>query len=95
MEKTQTMKMHLREKDVMGTNDDERYGVLMTPHLHVLTHIVVPSSYRRRATQSKVQGRKGGKEGRKEGGTYVRCSCRRNVASVVLREWRKGKGGGR
>ena len=67
MEKTQTMKMHLREKDVMGTNDDERYGVLMTPHLHV----VVSSSYRRRATQSKVQGRKGGKEGRKEGGRYL------------------------
>ena len=67
MEKTQTMKMHLREKDVVGTNHDERYGVLMTPHLHV----VVSSSYRRRATQSKVQGRKGGKEGRKEGGRYL------------------------
>jgi hypothetical protein len=31
MEKTQTMKMHLREKGVVGTNDDERYGVFVAP----------------------------------------------------------------
>ena len=69
MEKTQTMKMHLREKDVMGTNDDERYGVLMTPHLHVLTHIVVSSSYRCRTVVAPRKARfKEGGEGRREGG---------------------------
>jgi hypothetical protein len=68
MEKTQTMKMHLREKDVMGTNDDERYGVLMTPHLHV----VVSSSCRRRTVVAPRKARfKEGGEGRREGGKEV------------------------
>ena len=64
MEKTQTMKMHLREKGVVGTNDDERYGVLMTPHLHV----VVSSSCRCRTVVAPRKARfKEGREGRREG----------------------------